>query len=117
MSRRFHARRTRPQVDEVLGAAILEHLEGADAAIFYTRLLSLPPEQLASIYGYLDSGKPILAIRTANHGFIDWDYRVDGKRVPFGEGVLGGSFRGHHGNCLLHQAAKAGSPPRAWQID
>ena len=76
----------------------LEHLEGADAAIFYTRLLSLPPEQLASIYGYLDSGKPILAIRTANHGFIDWDYRVDGKRVPFGEGVLGGSFRGHHGN-------------------
>ena len=76
----------------------LEYLEGADAVIFYTRLLSLPEEQLARIYSYLDSGKPILAIRTANHGFIDWDYRVNGERVPFGEGVLGGSFRGHHGN-------------------
>jgi hypothetical protein len=76
----------------------LEHLEGADAVVFYTRLLTLPDDQLAHIYRYLDSGRPILAIRTANHGFIGWDYRVNGERVPFGEGVLGGSFRGHHGN-------------------
>ncbi|MEE2939423.1 MAG: ThuA domain-containing protein [Planctomycetota bacterium] len=75
----------------------LEHLAGADAAVFYTRLLSLPEEQLAHVYGYLDSGRPILAIRTANHGFIDWDYRVDGKKKRFGDDVLGGAFRNHHG--------------------
>lgn len=75
----------------------LEHLASADAVIFYTRLLSLPDEQLQHIYGYLDSGKPILAVRTGNHGFIDWDYQRDGKRVRFGEDLLGGAFQGHHG--------------------
>lgn len=91
----------------------LEHLAGADAAVFYTRLLSLPEEQLRSIYGYLDSGKPILAIRTANHGFIDWDYRVDGQRVPFGEGVLGGSFRSHHGNWSRDSTRATAVPENA----
>lgn len=75
----------------------LEHLESADAVVFYTRLLSLPPAQLERIYDYLDSGKPILTVRTGNHGFIDWDYRVNGERRRFGEHVCGGTFRGHHG--------------------
>ncbi len=75
----------------------LEHLEKCDLVIWFSRLLSLPPEQLQSIYSYLDSGKPIIGIRTANHGFIDWDYKKDGKKVDFGMGVLGGTFRNHHG--------------------
>ncbi len=75
----------------------LEHLETADAVVFYTRLLTLPDEQLECIYRYLDSGKPILALRTANHGFIRWAYEVDGKKARFGDDVLGGAFRGHHG--------------------
>jgi hypothetical protein len=75
----------------------LEHLAQCDLLILFSRLLSLPPEQLQHIYQYLDSGKPIIGIRTANHGFIDFDYRQDGKRINFGEAVLGGSFRNHHG--------------------
>jgi hypothetical protein len=75
----------------------LEHLEKCDLLILFSRLISLPPEQLEHIYNYLDSGKPIIGIRTANHGFIDFDYRKDGRRVNFGEDVLGGSFRNHHG--------------------
>ncbi|MFT6108181.1 MAG: type 1 glutamine amidotransferase [Planctomycetota bacterium] len=75
----------------------LEYLKSADAVVFYTRLLTLPPEQLTDIYSYLDSGKPIICVRTGNHGFIDWDYQVDGKRQRFGEDVVGGAFRGHHG--------------------
>jgi hypothetical protein len=75
----------------------LEHLEKCDLVILFSRLLSLPPDQLKHIYNYLDSGKPIIGIRTANHGFIDFDYKKDGKRVDFGEAVLGGSFRNHHG--------------------
>lgn len=75
----------------------LEHLEKCDLIILFSRLLSLPPEQLKHIYNYLDSGKPIIGIRTANHGFLDFDYRKDGKKINFGEDVLGGSFRNHHG--------------------
>ncbi len=75
----------------------LEHLEKCDLVILFSRLLSLPPEQLQHIYNYLDSGKPIIGIRTANHGFIEFDYQKDGKRIDFGEAVLGGSFRSHHG--------------------
>ena len=75
----------------------LEHLASADLVILFSRLITLPEEQLAHMYRYLDSGKPIIGIRTANHGFLGFDYEVDGKRIQFGEDVLGGSFRSHHG--------------------
>ena len=32
-----------------------------------------------------------------NHGFIGFDYQKDGKKIDFGDAVLGGSFRSHHG--------------------
>jgi hypothetical protein len=75
----------------------IEFLDKADLVILFSRLLSLPDGQLQHVYKYLDSGKPIIAIRTANHGFLEFDYRKDGKRVDFGNDVLGGAFRNHHG--------------------
>jgi type 1 glutamine amidotransferase len=76
----------------------LEHLKSADLVIFFPRLLTLPPEQQKRIVDYLDSGKPIIGLRTANHGFRrPLPYKIEGKQVRFGE-LLGGSFRGHHGN-------------------
>jgi hypothetical protein len=57
----------------------------------------LQADQLQHIYTYLDSGKPIIGLRTANHGFIGFDYKKQGKKIDFGEDVLGGSFRKHHG--------------------
>src|SRR5687767_13442654 len=36
----------------------LEALKRADLAIFYIRRMTLPPEQLAQIKGYVDSGNP-----------------------------------------------------------
>ena len=75
----------------------LEHLDKADLVILFSRLISLPEGQLKHIYNYLDSGKPIVGIRTANHGFLDFDYKKDGKRIDFGNDVLGGAFRNHHG--------------------
>jgi type 1 glutamine amidotransferase len=75
----------------------LEHLEKADLVIFFTRLLTLPPEQTRRIVSYLDSGKPIIGLRTANHGFRrPLPYKIDGKQVRFGQ-LLGGTFMGHHG--------------------
>ena len=77
----------------------LEHLAKADLVIFNMRLLTLPDEQLEKIVNYLESGKPIIGIRTANHGFRGpLPYMKDGKKVRFGDDILGGAFRGHHGN-------------------
>ena len=77
----------------------LEQLDRADLMILFSRLITLPDAQVAHIVRYVDSGKPILAIRTANHGFLDnFPYRLAGKNVRFGEDVLGGSFLEHHGN-------------------
>lgn len=76
----------------------LEHLASADLVIFFHRLLTLPDDQLKLIVAYLDSGKPVIALRTANHGFRgSLPYKIDGKNVNFGRDLLGGSFMGHHG--------------------
>ena len=75
----------------------LEKLAEADALIFKTRLLTLPDDQLQHIVKYLDSGKPIIALRTANHGFQSkLPYEIEGKPVTIRE-ILGGAFMNHHG--------------------
>ncbi len=77
----------------------LEHLASADLMILFSRLVTLPDDQITHVIDFLDSGKPIVGIRTANHGFLEnFPYVKDGKKVRFGDDVLGGSFRGHHGN-------------------
>jgi len=77
----------------------LEQLAQADLMILFSRLVTLPDAQIRHVIDYLDSGRPILAIRTANHGFLqNFPYEKDGKPVRFGEDVLGGAFREHHGN-------------------
>ena len=85
----------------------LEHLRSADALVLMTRLITLPEEQFAHLHRYFDSGKPIIALRTSNHGFLELNYQVDGKSVRFGEDVLGGSFRKHHGRW--HQDSTRGT--------
>ncbi|QTN31947.1 ThuA domain-containing protein [Akkermansiaceae bacterium] len=75
-----------------------EKLADADLVIFFNRMLTLPEDQLKNIVTYLDSGKPFIALRTANHGFIGrLPYEIDGKQVSFGE-IVGGAFMNHHGN-------------------
>jgi outer membrane protein assembly factor BamB len=76
----------------------LEHLASADLVIFFTRLLTLPPTEQQQIVDYIDSGKPLIALRTANHGFRGpLPYKINGKQVRWGEDILGGSFMNHHG--------------------
>lgn len=77
----------------------LEQIASADLVIFCTRLLTLPKSELKTIVDYVDSGRPIIALRTANHGFRGpLPYKIDGKQVRWGEDVLGGTFLNHHGN-------------------
>jgi len=76
----------------------LEHLAKADALVIITRLLTLPIDQQKMMVNYFDSGKPIIALRTANHGFRGpLPYMMNGKKIHFGRDILGGSFMGHHG--------------------
>ena len=113
---RFAARKSQPlnecprEVDPTLPAPFkgedkdkrhnipgLEHLAKADCVIWLSRFLQLPDEQMKHFHDYFDSGKPLLALRTANHGF--WKgkpYIKDGATVELRE-LLGGKFMGHHG--------------------
>jgi hypothetical protein len=85
----------------------LELLRKADLMVVFHRLLSLPEQQLQEMVSYFDSGRPIFAIRTANHGFRGpIPYRIDGQPVRFGEDLLGGAFRNHHGGW--HREATRG---------
>ncbi|MFP6856401.1 MAG: ThuA domain-containing protein [Roseibacillus sp.] len=86
------------QKDVIHNIPGLEHLGKADLMILFSRLITLPDEQVQHIVDYVDSGKPIIGLRTANHGFLGFPYTLKGKKVRFGDDVLGGSFRGHHGN-------------------
>ena len=66
--------------------------------IFFTRMLTLPMAGQEMIVKYIDSGKPFIALRTANHGFIaELPYKINGKQVNLGREILGGEFMGHHG--------------------
>ena len=76
----------------------MEHLAKADAFIWMSRFLQLSDEDIQHLYDYFDSGKPIIALRTANHGL--WrdnkPYMVNDKKISQRE-MLGGAFMKHHG--------------------
>jgi putative membrane-bound dehydrogenase-like protein len=67
----------------------LEALETCDVAVFFTRRLTIKGEQLDRVKKYATSGKPIVAIRTASHGFQNW--------LEMDKEVLGGNYKGHFG--------------------
>jgi len=75
----------------------MEHLAKADCLIWMSRFLKLNDEDSDHLYDYFDSGKPIIALRTANHGLRGGKpCRVNGEKVSLGE-MLGGAFMKHHG--------------------
>ncbi len=66
----------------------LENLETCDVALFFTRRLTIDGEQLERVRKYCQSGKPIVAVRTASHGFQKW--------LAFDKEVLGGNYSNHY---------------------
>lgn len=84
----------------------LDALDSADLMIILTRFRNLPDDQMQHIVDYVESGKPILGLRTATHAF-----NLDGKSKfakygwnnkdwdgGFGRQVLGETWINHHGN-------------------
>jgi hypothetical protein len=90
------------QKDNIPG---LEALSSADLMIIFTRFRDLPDEQMKHIVDYVESGRPIIGIRTATHAFqiprgkTYSRYGFDSREWDggFGRQVLGETWLNHHG--------------------
>lgn len=80
-----------PKRDDFPG---LEALDDCDVALFFTRRLTIDGEQLDRVKKYCTSGRPVVACRTASHGFQNWLENGTG----FDKVVLGGNYHGHFGD-------------------
>ncbi len=86
----------------------LEELRTADLCIVNLRFRDLPDDQMKHFVDYVNSGKPIIGLRTSTHAFAfsrnkrgayakyDWQ----NKEWPggFGQQVLGETWVAHHGD-------------------
>jgi len=81
----------------------LEALDTADLMILCTRFRNLPDAQMKHFVDYVESGKPIVALRTSTHAFnLDGqssyqDYSWNKPDGGFGRRVLGETWVAHHG--------------------
>ena len=99
-------------------------LEDADLVIIALRFRNLPDEQMKYFDQYLNSGKPVIALRTSTHAFQyprDSDsafsrYGTGSRewRGGFGKQVLGETWVNHHGD---HGSQSTRGLPNAEQAD
>ena len=85
----------------------LEALQNADLLILFTRFRDLPDEQMKYLVDYIESGRPIIGIRTSTHAFsikssptysrYSFDSQIAGWEGGFGRRVLGETWVAHHG--------------------
>jgi len=98
------------EIDPVMVTNIpgLEALQQADVAVFFLRFRDLPDEQMKHIDTYLQSGKPVIGIRTATHAFNikegaykHYSFNYNGEKKDwqqgFGRKILGETWIAHHG--------------------
>ncbi len=76
----------------------LEALEKADLAVFFVRYRQLPPDQLKRIVDYVNSGKPIIGLRTTTHAFRYAGGPESRWNDGFGQDVFGQKWIRHHGH-------------------
>lgn len=89
----------------------LEALKTADLMIIATRFRNLPDEQMKYIVEYVESGKPIIGLRTATHAFnldgksayrkYTWNHNGPAWRGGFGKQILGETWVSHHGHHMV----------------
>ncbi len=59
--------------------------EKADLLVIFTRFRELPDEQMKHLADYIESGRPIIGLRTATHAFNYTSLAKAGRRVVGGE--------------------------------
>ena len=81
----------------------LEALDSADLLVLLTRFRDLPDDQMKHIVDYVESGKPIVGMRTATHAFqlkaspTYAQYNWNAPDGGFGRRILGETWIRHHG--------------------
>ena len=84
----------------------LEALRTADLMIIATRMRTLPDEAMKEIADYVESGRPIIGLRTATHAFqpeakspyAKYHWQSKEWEGGFGRQVLGETWISHHGD-------------------
>lgn len=94
-----------PNVSNIPG---LEALKSADLLVIFTRFRDLPDEQMEHLVEYIESGRPVIGLRTATHAFnikkgkkyekYTWTNPDKEYSQGFGRQVLGETWISHHGN-------------------
>ena len=89
--------RPRPQTkDNIEG---LEALDTADLLVMFARYRALPEDQLQRILRFVESGKPIVGLRTSTHAFFYPEgHARQALNDGFGHDVFGQKWITHHGN-------------------
>jgi type 1 glutamine amidotransferase len=85
----------------------LESLKSADMMVIFARFREPADREMKYIADFVNSGKPILGIRTATHAFafeknkqslyVSYDWRNQAWPGGFGQQVLGETWVAHHG--------------------
>ena len=84
----------------------LEALQSADLMVILTRFRELPDEQMRFVVDYVNSGRPVVGLRTATHAFAPKAGTTFGRygwqskewEGGFGRQVLGETWINHHGH-------------------
>jgi type 1 glutamine amidotransferase len=83
----------------------LESLRSADLMIIATRFRNLPDDQMKEVVDYVESGRPIIGMRTATHAFnlksktyAKYSWNSKEWNGGFGRQVLGETWVSHHGS-------------------
>ncbi len=86
----------------------LQSLRTADLMIIAARFRDLPDDQMKEIDDYVNSGRPVIGLRTATHAFnikagksyaqYSFQSKKPGWEGGFGRQVLGETWISHHGN-------------------
>ena len=86
----------------------IEALDQADMMIVNLRFRELPDAQMRHFVDFVNSGKPIMGLRTATHAFAygankqspfaKYDWQSKSWPGGFGQQVLGETWVNHHGN-------------------
>jgi hypothetical protein len=83
----------------------LEALRSADLMVLFVRMRDLPDAQMKEVVDYVESGRPIVALRTSTHAFAPkasptyarWGWQSREWDGGFGRQVLGETWINHHG--------------------
>ncbi|MCM8526714.1 MAG: ThuA domain-containing protein [Lentisphaeraceae bacterium] len=78
-----------------------EKVKEADVLLVFARRLTLNKEALSTLKAYLDSGRPVIGIRTASHAFQNF--------LELDKQYFGGSYNGHGKTMDVKMSTEAAS--------